>query len=564
MKLLILLMLFGSVLFSQKKLTVQTSGLKNITLQQLIDSIKSSRLENITKYKQQLINIDIDNYTKAGGFMEIGLFFYKEKNNQKSIEFFDDAIKFLKIPEHNKDLYSLYFLKGSAYLNMWKNQEALDAYQNALDANDNSDVSANKYGINKVLTNSNIAIIRRRMNQLEEAKKINLNTLNFINKNEIKNGVSRINHVNILEHVSQVYLDLEKYDSAMYYSDKGILLSESNNYRVGLASLKTIQGTVFYHKKQYEKSLSLLRSSEEILLKNKTIDKVHLLNSIYYQAKCFYDQDEFDQAIAKLLEATHFIEQDEVTRRIIDVYHLLAACNVKVGNTNEAIKWYDKHIRLKDIFLSEKDSIVNRINENDKKTLDTQIQTLIKNKKTRSNYISFSIIILVVGIATLITFLIRNLRKQKKNQILFDDLIQKMNYLESKEKEKKSTKEIELGDEKINKIVNRLDKLEEQEYYLNLDCNLRSMAKKLKTNATYLTKTINVSKQKNFNDYINDLRIDYVLKRLKNDKTFRLFSVKSIAREIGYKSDYSFVKHFKAKTGLNPSYYIKNINKENT
>jgi len=28
---------------------------------------------------------------------------------------------------------------------------------------------------------------------------------------------------------------------------------------------------------------------------------------------------------------------------------------------------------------------------------------------------------------------------------------------------------------------------------------------------------------------------------------------------VGYKSDYSFSKHFKAKTGINPSQFIKQI-----
>ncbi len=88
------------------------------------------------------------------------------------------------------------------------------------------------------------------------------------------------------------------------------------------------------------------------------------------------------------------------------------------------------------------------------------------------------------------------------------------------------------------------------------------MSKKVKTNTTYLSKIIKTHKAASFNDYINDLRIEYALKRIKNDKKFRSFSVKSIALEIGYKTDNSFTKHFKSKTGLNPSYYIKKINNQ--
>jgi len=120
-------------------------------------------------------------------------------------------------------------------------------------------------------------------------------------------------------------------------------------------------------------------------------------------------------------------------------------------------------------------------------------------------------------------------------------------------------KEINIDDQKVSDIIKRLDKLEEQEYFLKSCCSLGTMAKKVKTNATYLSWVIRTYKEKSFNVYINRLRIEYVLKRLKKDKKFRFFSIESISLEIGYKSNTSFVKHFKAKTGLNPSYYIKDI-----
>ena len=44
----------------------------------------------------------------------------------------------------------------------------------------------------------------------------------------------------------------------------------------------------------------------------------------------------------------------------------------------------------------------------------------------------------------------------------------------------------------------------------------------------------------------------------------RRYLIEAIALEIGYKSTDSFVKHFKNKTDLNPSYYIKQLNKMGT
>jgi YesN/AraC family two-component response regulator len=174
--------------------------------------------------------------------------------------------------------------------------------------------------------------------------------------------------------------------------------------------------------------------------------------------------------------------------------------------------------------------------------------------------------ILSIAMAFLI-ILFLFIKKQKANKATFNALIEKISTLEADKKSitpkepKSTTKGIRVGDDTVKIILTGLDKLEEQEYFLKSTCNLRSVAKKTKTNSTYLSQIINTYKEKNFNDYINDLRIDYALKRLKNDEKFRIFSIKAIASEIGYKSADSFVKHFKKKTGLNPSYYIKELNK---
>ena len=101
--------------------------------------------------------------------------------------------------------------------------------------------------------------------------------------------------------------------------------------------------------------------------------------------------------------------------------------------------------------------------------------------------------------------------------------------------------------------------MEKQEYFLKQDCNSYNVAKKINTNTSYLSKVINSHFGKNFNTYINDLRINYTIVRLKDDVIFRSYSIQSIAEEVGYKSADSFTKYFKKDTGLNPSFYIKNI-----
>ena len=114
--------------------------------------------------------------------------------------------------------------------------------------------------------------------------------------------------------------------------------------------------------------------------------------------------------------------------------------------------------------------------------------------------------------------------------------------------------------EKITaEILEKLSVFETKEMYLKKDSSLNQVASKLKTNPKYLSKTINTYKKKTFSNYIRDLRMEYVIGRLKSDKKFRAYTIQAIAKEIGYKSTEPFSKAFKTKTGLYPSYFIKQL-----
>lgn len=82
----------------------------------------------------------------------------------------------------------------------------------------------------------------------------------------------------------------------------------------------------------------------------------------------------------------------------------------------------------------------------------------------------------------------------------------------------------------------------------------------MNTNSSYLSKVVNFYKHKNFASYINDLRIEYVVEQLKEDKKLRSYTIKSIADEVGFNNVESFTKAFYKKTGIRPSYYINNLN----
>ncbi|MCB0375595.1 MAG: helix-turn-helix transcriptional regulator, partial [Sinomicrobium sp.] len=110
-------------------------------------------------------------------------------------------------------------------------------------------------------------------------------------------------------------------------------------------------------------------------------------------------------------------------------------------------------------------------------------------------------------------------------------------------------------------ILERLSDFVKKQQYLDQEVNLHTLAKKLQTNPKYLSKTINYYEQKSFTSYINDLRINYAVSRLKTDRKLQRYAVKAIADETGFSNQQSFSQAFHKKTGMHPSYFIKQLQK---
>lgn len=126
---------------------------------------------------------------------------------------------------------------------------------------------------------------------------------------------------------------------------------------------------------------------------------------------------------------------------------------------------------------------------------------------------------------------------------------------------KNNNSAIEISQEIVVSILHKLKKFEDNEEYLKNKITVTALAKKFNTNTKYLSKTVNAYKKKNFTDYINELRVNYVLKRLNSDKQFRNYTLKAMANEVGFNTTDAFTHAFFKKESIKPSEYIKKLRK---
>lgn len=104
----------------------------------------------------------------------------------------------------------------------------------------------------------------------------------------------------------------------------------------------------------------------------------------------------------------------------------------------------------------------------------------------------------------------------------------------------------------IEEALKRL--MEEEELFLDPLVKMKKVARKLKVKQADLSQVLNDRLGCNFHSYINDLRVNYICRKLDSGWDGTLLD---LAYSAGFSSKSTFHVQFKARTGLTPSQYKK-------
>lgn len=315
--------------------------------------------------------------------------------------------------------------------------------------------------------------------------------------------------------ISTFYNKLKKPDSAIFYARKGL---ENNTY-CRLDWLNKNLGNAYYLKKEYNNALT--HFNKAMTLPASTLeDKVFVSNKI---SKTYY----------------------------------------KLGKNKKALLANFNYIKLKDSLnkLKVKENLheISEKYESEKKELNIKLlkkENAYKEEiinKQRTKLFIFLLIFLFLVIFGSITFYnykqkieVNNILYKKNREIIaIKDIINPVNL------------ELKINDDLKEKISGDLLGLINEQIFLDKEMTLAVLAKKLDTNTSYLSKLINEKYRVNFSTFINNLRIDFLLKNLEEKRELRHYTVEHLADISGFSSSNAFYRSFKKNTGLTPSYYIK-------
>ena len=102
-----------------------------------------------------------------------------------------------------------------------------------------------------------------------------------------------------------------------------------------------------------------------------------------------------------------------------------------------------------------------------------------------------------------------------------------------------------------------ISEMENQQFYLNEELTLHSFAKEINMSSRLISSCINKNMGQNFNEWVNNYRVDKALQIIKSDEKNSL-SIEGIGSDSGFKSRSAMYAAFNKKLGHSPGYYRKN------
>ncbi|MCH2034299.1 MAG: AraC family transcriptional regulator [Tenacibaculum sp.] len=551
----------------------------------VIDSLTNENYENL-KVSFQKIKIDsITEFNHAQAYLRKAK---KEKNfvriadgyyflsrfykDSLSLKYVDSIISISKkLKNHPKYPAIAYETKGLVFHQKGDFDNAIKFYVLALKHTQNN-------SFRHASVKFDIASLKYRLGFREEAKQLFKSYLNELDKLDYPNKDYYYN-IGIYAYCDAL-IYTKKLDSAQIMIDEGIKRTLNSSEVVLKSRFKLNNGINSYYKKEYNKALKALKESLPSI-KTQGDDLTTAINQSYI-GKTYFELEQKDSAIIYLNKAHLFLkETNDVALEILDGYQYLI-------NHYKTEKKYDKQLLYINA-LMKFDSVYNsksrRVSQQITKSYEIPyllsekekiISTLKENENNNNSLKIIFLIISIIAVLGVILLFRRNYILKKRFTLVVEQnsaqLASKKQDVEEilekpsiKIEENSSENKIEItgvSEENIQKILSDLKKFEDKEQFLKKKYTLSSLAKELKTNSSYLSKVINFKKGTNFANYLNNLKIDYAINRLTSDKKFRSYTIKAISEESGFNSQQTFSIAFHKKTKLQPSYFIKQLEKQ--
>lgn len=386
-------------------------------------------------------------------------------------------------------------------------------------------------------------------------------TQEFLAWNDIGNEYLSSNFYSIAEG----FYRLNDFASANLYLDSVQQYGTKYNFPETIDNYNGLKGAILFKQGEFQEALGYTNAYLNNSIEN---DDYGISRSSVIKGLSLWGLGDKELAIASLSKADSLYQhtQDEF-EELGDGYKTLIAYYKELGDKDKQLEYLNKLILFDEEItanyleiapaitrsytipelLSEKQSVIEALNLSNER---------INHKKT------IYYILLMIASGVIAYFIIQRILFKRR----FDKIKRRLELSENQPSKKKSnngTQELfDLDAKQIERIAKGLERFELEKGYINTGLSLKSLATSMDTNSSYLSKYINAIKGVNFSRYVNTLRIHSIMEVLQVNSKIRSYTIDAIAEEAGFSNTRSFSNHFKRVTGINPSYFLKKLQKD--
>lgn len=467
-----------------------------------------------------------------------------------AINYIDSLVYAAKQSENDKLIGSAYLSKGIAFYALKRHEVALENYLLAKPLIEKSGDEYLKYKLKY-----NIAHVKYYLGKNEDAIQLFNSCLSFFKSNNARA------YLNTLHSLGLCYTKSGDYGKSETLVALGLREAARLNNHSMDAYFRHLKGQNDFFSRNFASAIHELGSTIPAIEENGDYANVAVAN--FYIGKSYWAMRKFKEGVPYFQKVALTFEQKEYMRPDLRENFELLIDYYKAKNDYQKTLYYvDRLLEADSLLLKTHDNLYDNIHKNydtSELILEKQhIEKQLLNEAWGKKLISYAAYLLL-GISCII-FIIYERNRRRQNR-LYRELMAE-NKKETLIPLKNASKELEIAQETVDKILHLLEKWEMSKRFLEPDITQTTLAVYLETNTRYVSDIILNYRGKKFNEYINDLKVDYVVEELKADKLKRMYTHDALAKEAGFSTTRRFVQAFRARTGLSPNFFSEKIRKE--
>ena len=263
----------------------------------------------------------------------------------------------------------------------------------------------------------------------------------------------------------------------------------------------------------------------------------------------------YEEAYGYLEDALEIAEATGFPHLKISVYKSLSLYHKATRNNDDYVYYHEKYLE------AERTNTVEHKKYADNIVASIQQRLVELTASNKAISVTASALIVVIGIGVWMY-----VGKQRRNQLRFKALISQLRNDRLVNGERTSViahpKDRDLMPERTKQeLLKKLERFESAQQFTDKNISIAVLAGKMKTNTKYLSYIINTYRHKDFNAYINELRIQYIMSKIQEDSRYLNYKISYLAEECGFATHSQFTTVFKNVTGLSPSSFMNYVRK---